>query len=378
MAVVAQGRLTDYYALLGVARNATQDALTGKIKQELRIWQKRTNNPDLTRRQEAEQKVKQLSEARQILLDEGQRRAYDQRLAAQGAVTESTPTSTKDGTDWLRRAREYLAANDYMAASYAAREARQNSGESAEVWSLQSRASAGLGRYEDALFEARQAVGLSPDDPDLRFDLAMVHERLGQWSDAYSCYETLHQMDPDDEYPRIGMASCLIASDQPDRALPILEPLAMSGREHEMAGNYLAMALLRMAELVPRSKDGDGYVVTERREIDQMLPLVERARQFSADYEIQAEVARLSEYLSWCQSKHRVYDLRFTVLFMRAAIVFVGWIVLSLVDPGMAVFLALLAAALWIGLPVYLSYKPGWKVNQMSREEARQAGTAWM
>src|SRR5688500_17026044 len=139
MSPVTQGRLTDYYALLGVDQNATPEELTSRMKQELRIWQKRTNNPDLTRRQEAEQKVKQLSEARQVLLDSDQRRAYDQRLAAQGAVSPTTPT-VADGSDWLRKAKEFLAVNDYLSASYAAREARQNYGESAEVWSVQARA----------------------------------------------------------------------------------------------------------------------------------------------------------------------------------------------------------------------------------------------
>ncbi|ONI71032.1 hypothetical protein ALI144C_51710 [Actinosynnema sp. ALI-1.44] len=372
---MTQGRLTDYYALLGVDHDATSEELTSRIKQELRIWQKRTNNPDLTRRQEAEQKVKQLSEARQVLLDDDQRRVYDQRLAAQGAAPSATPT-VADGSDWLRKAKEFLAVNDYLSASYAAREARQNYGESAEVWSLQARASTGLGRDEDALFEARQAVNLSPDDPDLRFDLALVHERLGQWGDAYGCYEALQRMDPTDEYTTIGMASCLIAMDQPDRAVPILEPLAESGREREMAGRYLAMALIRMAELMPRLSDGDTYVVTGQHEINQMRSLVERARQVSADRDIQAEVTRLTEYLSWCQSKHRVYDLRYSVIFKRAVIIVVGWIVLSLADQGVAVLIALVAAALWIGLPIYQCYKPGWKINQMSRDESGRAGAA--
>lgn len=375
MSPVTQGRLTDYYALLGVDHDATSEELTSRIKQELRIWQKRTNNPDLTRRQEAEQKVKQLSEARQVLLDDDQRRVYDQRLAAQGAAPSATPT-VADGSDWLRKAKEFLAVNDYLSASYAAREARQNYGESAEVWSLQARASTGLGRDEDALFEARQAVNLSPDDPDLRFDLALVHERLGQWGDAYGCYEALQRMDPTDEYTTIGMASCLIAMDQPDRAVPILEPLAESGREREMAGRYLAMALIRMAELMPRLSDGDTYVVTGQHEINQMRSLVERARQVSADRDIQAEVTRLTEYLSWCQSKHRVYDLRYSVIFKRAVIIVVGWIVLSLADQGVAVLIALVAAALWIGLPIYQCYKPGWKINQMSRDESGRAGAA--
>jgi curved DNA-binding protein CbpA len=69
---VAQA-LVDYYALLGVARTASRPGIEQAIRQGIRTWSKQTGRPELDRRQEAERKMQQIKEAREILLDDDRR-----------------------------------------------------------------------------------------------------------------------------------------------------------------------------------------------------------------------------------------------------------------------------------------------------------------
>ncbi|MCL2333431.1 MAG: DnaJ domain-containing protein, partial [Candidatus Methanoplasma sp.] len=65
----------DYYEVLGVAKDASQD----DIKKAYRTLAKKYH-PDVTdlTKEEAEAKFKELSEAYEVLSDEGKRKTYDQ------------------------------------------------------------------------------------------------------------------------------------------------------------------------------------------------------------------------------------------------------------------------------------------------------------
>ncbi|MFD6101180.1 J domain-containing protein [Nocardia salmonicida] len=72
--------MSDFYALLGLPRTATDYSIKSELVKLQRQWMRRTNLPDLDRRQEAEQMVRRLSEARAVLLDPVRRAEYDRSL----------------------------------------------------------------------------------------------------------------------------------------------------------------------------------------------------------------------------------------------------------------------------------------------------------
>ncbi|MGQ9692247.1 MAG: DnaJ domain-containing protein [Thermaceae bacterium] len=70
--------MKDYYAILGVQRNATQEEIKRAYKRLARQY-----HPDVNKSPEAEEKFKEINEAYAVLSDPEKRRIYDQYGTAQ-------------------------------------------------------------------------------------------------------------------------------------------------------------------------------------------------------------------------------------------------------------------------------------------------------
>ena len=120
---------------LSVPRNATGDAINEAVKKAMRQWRKKTEAADLEIRQSAEQRIKQIEEARATLTDPGRRQAYSSKLEREGVKSaEAVPAAPAGGT-WLSKAKEYVGRGDFHSAAYAAREATQIAPNDADAWS---------------------------------------------------------------------------------------------------------------------------------------------------------------------------------------------------------------------------------------------------
>jgi curved DNA-binding protein CbpA len=275
--------MEDYYAVLGVARTASRDEIDQTIREQLRIWQRRTSNADLSRRQEAERRVALLGEARVTLLDTEKRRQYDYRLTGEPVQPyDPGPAPADPGSvDWLERARRHLADNDYPAAAYAARQARDRPNPPVEVWGLLARANAGLGKLDDALYEAQQATLLDRDSAQSHLDLAHIHEQRGEWREAFHAYETAARLDPRAEAAHAGMTRSMaisgVAADAVDR-LERRYAQTVAGRDREDVARLLGRALVSAAEQKVRNDSWPD--AGQVREIDRLLA---RARQVTDD-----------------------------------------------------------------------------------------------
>ncbi|MBM7787865.1 tetratricopeptide repeat protein [Tenggerimyces flavus] len=72
--------MADYYELLSVSRTATSEEIRAAITGQRRIWVRRQSSPDLERRAEAEQRVRDIDAAERTLLNAERRREYDQQF----------------------------------------------------------------------------------------------------------------------------------------------------------------------------------------------------------------------------------------------------------------------------------------------------------
>jgi tetratricopeptide (TPR) repeat protein len=365
--VIVTDAIVDYYALLGVARTATRYDLEQAIKQGIRTWSKQTGRPELDRRQEAERKMQQLKEAREILLDDGRRAQYDQRLATAQAPAGPAGAAPSTGGEWLALARNAMTMNDFRTAARAAQEARRVDERSAEAWSVLARANAGLGRHDDAVFEAQRALQLAPDNLEYRYTLAEIFEQLGDWTNALQTYQSLSRLDPESALPQIGTASVYLSSGAYQQALDLLEWLFASGRDRAMVGYYLAMALLTAAENVPRVRDDSGYAITARYEISQMGALLDRAEQVTGDPELLASIADMREYMDRCAGSEIIWGRIVGRWGLRYLIVVVVSVCLAGFAHALWPFAVLAVIGGGVGLVLY-AWVPRWRLNQLSHQ----------
>ena len=297
--------MEDYYAVVGIDRTASEEEIDRKIREQLRIWQRRTTNADLSRRQEAERRVQLLGEARTTLLDPVKRRRYDAELAQYRAPAEPVETGNGD-VDWLARARQYLADNNYLAAVHAARQARNAPNAGAEAWGVLARANAGLGNLDDALYEAKQAVALDGNNAQARIDLAHVYEERGEWREAFEQYEVASRLDPNAEAPAAGMTRALASSGNPTEGLERLERRYAQAlpAERPAAGRLLGRALVTAAQQVARGPGG-GWRITTTQQVNEIGRLLDRARQVTSDPAVTRAAAELQGYVLRSQAAQR-------------------------------------------------------------------------
>jgi len=295
----------DYYAVIDVDRKAGKDAIESAVKKSMREWRKRTEAADLGVRQEAELKVKQIEEARTTLLDPGKRAAYDRELQARGVTEPASRASADSGTtDWLDRAENALALGDYHSAAYAAREATHLDGNNARCWWVRSRANAGLKLWQDALYEAKQAVHLDENNAEFHFNLGCVHEEMGMWNDAITEFRRAGTCDPSNPMYELAVGGIFLQNNRPSEAVGIIEAVYKKHPKDETANYYLGMALIELAESLPRKRTDDGYAVTSEEEIRQMRELAMRAKNLTiVDDEIKEAADHILVYLDKMEQK---------------------------------------------------------------------------
>lgn len=363
--------MDDLYAIVGVNRNDPPDAIDKKIKQELRTWQKRTNSPDLTKRQEAEKRVELLTQAREILMDPAKRAAYTQRLDAwlASGAAQQQPQMTAAGGNWLEQARTYLGRGDYNSVVYAAREARNSLGASAEVWSLLARGNAGLGNLRDALYEAQQAATLDPSNPEHRFDLASIYEDLEQWDQALATYQQVSQLTGGSEEADLGMASVYSATGRFDQAIPVLERVYQHGSDKQMASYYLSDVLLSHAEAIPVAQSGDSYSITSFDEILRINEIIARVKTLSDHPDIVQQVVKLETYLAQMEVKTLFGTTGWRMTKMVIIWSVVAVVVFAIGSSGgsaMGMLFLLIGVGVLIGriaLAMRKYYLPQWQIN---------------
>jgi len=373
----------DYYALLGIARNADAEAIEVAVRKAMREWRKRTAASDQSVRHEAEVKVSQIERARTTLLDSAKRARYDRELEA-GVKQEAAQTPVVDsgnGQSWLERAEGYLAIGDYRSAAYAAREATHVEGQNAKTWWIRSRANAGLGLWQDALYEATQATERDDGNGEYHFHLGSIHEQMNAYAEAITEYRRAGTCDPSNPMYELAVGGVFASSGKPEQALPVIEAVYKEHPQDPAANYYLGSVLIQLAEAVPASKTRDGYIVKSDQEIRKMRDLCRRAKGLTiVDSETRAAADHILRYLDEMEVKSfrppwALFATSFAggplaLLGCCALLVFLSPIMFVIqgfgavgASHGASLLLVLLGAAIAYG-EWKLLYIPKWKQNK--------------
>ncbi|AWH96365.1 DnaJ domain-containing protein [Dietzia psychralcaliphila] len=360
----------DYYALLDIPRDADEDQITAAYKGKSREWRKVTNSPDLSRRQEAETWMARLKEAHQILKDPAQRQAYDRELTTQGVQQEDSSPRGDGAIDWVEEARGALSRGDYHSAAYAAREATHTIGNSADSWMLRARASSGLGQDRDALYEARQATQIAANDPEAYFQLGMVQEKLRDFGDALTSYETCMRLDQSAPQYLVAVANIMSNNGQLAHALSLMKSSLERFAGNQLVGDYYALLLVQQAEAIPSVNSRGRYMITNEAEIQTMRPLIAEARHYNSDQETTKHLDGIDVFLN--RAEERTFSVPADGLLGQAAILF---------SPLIILIVAGMIGILWLGFLVaiaagFVVYKVSWVPRYKSNDRDTLAKAA--
>ncbi|HZN77209.1 MAG TPA: tetratricopeptide repeat protein [Micromonosporaceae bacterium] len=305
----------------------------------------------------------------------GADRSVSQRSIERRISRRSYVPPQSDGTGWLEHARRALATSEFHTAAYAARKARHQNPETAEVWTVLARAHAGMERFEDAVVEAQRAIKLAPKDAETHLTLASVFADLGNWTEALRYYLAAAGLDPRCDAAHVGAASVFLRNGDPYAARRILEDVYARTADPRVAGDYLALALTEVAELVPEVRDHDTYFITSDTEIASMRTLLTRAAKVAHDPDLQAGIARVRRYVDGCARREFVSSRMLNSSLGRLGLATAGLLIASatvtVVLLGLSVPVlgaaALALTAVGYGQVRYTCV-PRWRLNRLAHE----------
>ncbi|SNT17609.1 DnaJ domain-containing protein [Micrococcales bacterium KH10] len=178
--------LPNYYAVLDVPQDASEDDLKKAIRRGRNLWASRANHPDPDVRSEAEKNVQLFTEAEQTLLDATRRAAYDDQLLRQPPPVPD-PNMGDGEQDWLLVARNWANQAMWSQAHHAATLATQATPKRAEAWREKGRYAQHLGNDTDAEYAFNQGMMLAPTDPFYALCLVDFYLERDRQTEAERC-----------------------------------------------------------------------------------------------------------------------------------------------------------------------------------------------
>jgi curved DNA-binding protein CbpA len=349
----------DYYALLQVGETSSTDEITKAIRTARRTWTKRQAASNPERRQEAELKVKQITEAEQILKDKAKRAQFDQRRANWRPPT--APLSGGDEhRDWPALAKEYLSAQNPHSANYAAREALATNGADHESWWVRAHSSFLMGKPADAEYEFNEAIRLQPQNAEYHFDLGEAFAAQAKWKSALSEYETALGIEPGNPLYKTAIANAYLVNNQPTRALDLMEEVVKAHPEIDFFQFYLAWAIHdTTVQKWSKLKNGK-FGITSEAQIDYTIKASKRALAFKFDdaqlragLQENLQMAETAQQMKWKHSQNILWYI---------GGLFVSFCMMLAIGSAPAVGLIGMAGIGLIGWAYYTRhYKPNWK-----------------
>jgi len=359
----------DYFALLNLSAAASDEDVSRRIHEEQRLWVKRTEAADMALRQEAERRVKQLKEAKRILLDPNLRKAHEAELRSRPVPTAQDDSPPAAGDDLIAVAQQHLAEGDARSAVYVASRAVERHPGVAEAWAALADGKLSMGRADDAIYEYRKAVELAPEEPLYHLGLE-AHEHREEWDEALASYQMASRIDPSNTFSRVGVANVYAQSGRAQKAVPILEQAASELPESDAVRFYLALAYCEAIVESWTPLDNGMWTMTTPQQGAESDQLVQKAQALGViDPGVVERLSELADKVRFGLTRHWIRPLGHTVKW--AALL----LALFLIFASFSVPIALLVLA-GAGLWIYLGLQPGWKINRKETLGSQAPGPA--
>lgn len=349
--------MINYYQELRIDPGLRGDQLNDELRKLQRKWVSRTNAPDLNRRQEAERKVALIEEAKNILLDEAKRAAYDQQLQSAAAAQETIEQPAFDinqnqyvqsAAEYIQQAWELINEGRYADAIVVARTATEIEGNNADAWAVLGYADYSWGNVQDAVYEYKKAINLQPNNSVLYTDLGNIYLDNDMLDLAEDCAVRAMSIDPTNDYNKVLMGNVASAKNDYDTAIQIFSELIQVEPNNEsfkqvLASNYYIKGL----SYCYQDEDGYYYNIDEQATIN-MIDCMKKGRQYINDPEFDEKIRWGEKQLKkqFDRDKWPVFIIPFIMLLQGG-------------------FTAFLGIALTAGLG-YLLMRPGWELTNVA------------
>lgn len=164
----------------------------------------------------------------------------------------------------------------------------------ADAYLLTARIRLETGEIAKALSAVEQAEAVAPASAESSYLRGLVAERRGQLAEALTCYETAYRMNREEPDYLLTYVECLIAMDQPDKALEVIAPRrldyeqtpavhALTGQAWSLLGRHTRAAecyqlALHLAPQDPLLREETGITFLaagwDEEAVDTLMPLV--------------------------------------------------------------------------------------------------------
>ncbi len=290
--------MIDYYDLLGLDMDATQDAIEEQIAAEMNKWRKRVNAPNPERRREAEEKQELLQKAKEVLGDPQAREAYDKKLRGQQSNTNETQQAEPNDRNQAnleelkRRLRFFEDEGSYKEAAAVAGEITKITPNDPDARLDAADANLQAKNFADARFEINEAISLEPSDAHYYYVASHIYLMSDDIDSRTSAQERRAYIDKalvmDPDYPLYNTISAQLFYNEGNyqTAIDILErlqankkldrngePLLALAYVDKVKDNYMTAVELRNGNL--------EYYFTSKAEIHMAKDVLQNASRYA-------------------------------------------------------------------------------------------------
>lgn len=327
--------MINYYDVIGVSRNASEEEIDAKIKAEMTKWRKRVNAPTPEKRREAEEKQELILEAEEILLDPEKRNTYDQELMRQQNTQNQQSQPIDDVSvahleELESRYNFYYNEGNHYEASLVCKEFIKLEPYNAYAWKNLSFSNLMLHNYAEARYEINKAISLIENDSSIYFTAYQIYEGSVDLTDvdrmkrARAYIDKALEIDPNNPLYNECSAELYYDMGNYQQAINILERFKTNdyfeyGKDL-LALSYLMKAQREHTELVSYPNGYQRYYFTSRESIEKAKEMLQYALDF-AHYQNTIDSIRELNSFADDDSKFE-YNFKYLILLVICALWF--------------------------------------------------------
>ena len=355
--------MVNYYDLLEIPQNATEEQIREAIKKCRRTWNNRANNPDGKIRADAEQHVHDIAEAEKVLLDPTQRNKYDYDLAHAPKI--SSHSNMDDEDELIERAINLADLENYTEAQALLQQVVSHNPQNAQAWYLYGLVCRDLKDTHKAKECFTAATKLEPQNDEFFKELGFSYIDENDGEAAYEAFQQALACKPEEKEYKVYCAECLRVIGRYKEAYQIAQEAIDEGQKDEFATDiYIGICAAYLNSSVSNNKPAGKYLITNEHQLQFAKEMLFKMKSVScATEDARSSIQRAENMIN--DAENTRFDSMYGDVKVWIIIAIVLIVIMSAAQLA-AVGLIILIA---VGFVFYTThYKVGWKWNYIKSD----------